>query len=122
DIDRLGINQAAHARGGHFALAGIDRDRSRPAYLGHHPRVVVPEAGLLEPGDVVFFDLAGEPDRLGDRPAAIGIDGDPEIVAGALARRFDALGILLGTEAADLDLASGKPGRLETRHLRAEIG
>src|SRR5262249_29194984 len=122
DVDRPGLDQPAHACRGHFALPGIDRDGGRPAHLGHHAGIVVPEAWLLEPGDVVFLDQAREPDRLGGRPAAVGIDGDPEIVPGALARRLDTLCILFGTETANLDLASGEPGRPEAFHFRAEIG
>ena len=107
---------------GDLALAGIDGDAGRLPHARHLRGIVVPVARLLEPGDVERLDQAGEADGVLRGPAAIGVDAQHEVGPGGLARRRDALGIRLGRQSADLELATGHARRPVHLHLAADIG
>src|ERR1043166_2191979 len=112
DVDRTRRDQPAHAVARNLALPGIDRDRRAAAHLGHAGRVVMPMTRLLEPTDVVRFDEPCEFDRLGDRPAAIGIDRDDEIGSAAIPAGRDPPGIGVRGETPALALAAPHPRAL----------
>src|SRR5262245_1980302 len=90
------IEQPAHAVAGDLRLPGVDGDARRSPHAGHAGDVVVPVAGLLEPGDVEGLDEARETDRLIGRPAAVGIDGKHKVLTRRLAGSGNALCIVLG--------------------------
>ena len=121
EVDRARVEQPAHAVAGDLRLAGGDRDARRLTDAGHQRRVVVPVAGLLEPADVERLDQAREADRVLRRPAAVGVDRQDEIGARRPARRVDSLGVLLGREPADLELAAGHAGPAVRLHLPADV-
>src|SRR5262245_53307281 len=116
------IEHPAHAVARDLRLPGVDGDARRSPHTDHAGHVVVPVAGLLEPGDVEGLYEARETDRLIHRPAAVGIDGKHKVLTRRLAGSGNALCILLRRQPADLELAAGHTGRPVELHLTGDVG
>src|SRR6266542_546675 len=122
EVDGAGVEEPAHAVARDLALAGGDRDARALAHARHQRGVVVPVTGLLEPPDVERLDEPRETNRVLRRPAAVGVDGQDEVGPRRVPRRLDALGISLGRQAADLELAAGHARATIRLHLAADVG
>ena len=79
-------------------------------------------ARLLEPPDVERLDEPREADRVVGRPATVRVHCQNEVGAGGLARGFHTPGVLLGREAANLELAPGHAGPAVGFHLASDVG
>jgi hypothetical protein len=82
----------------------------------------VPAAGLLEPEQVAVGHQAGKADRLGRAPALVGVGGEQEAGPARLPGGAEALGVLLGGQAADLELHPGEAALLDLGHLGGDVG
>ena len=108
EVDRALGHQVAAAARGELALPGADAHAGAEADVAHRAAVVRPDARLLEPVEVEVLDEAREADRVGRRPALVGVGAEDEVRPGGTAGGAEAGGVLLRGEAADLELHPGE--------------
>src|SRR5437762_454114 len=84
DVDGAGGDQIAESEARLLVLARRDRDVGGAAYLGE-PRRVVRRDRLLEPGEIIWLDLAREAERVAHAPRAMRVDHDSDLAPGRLA-------------------------------------
>ena len=103
DVNRAVFHEVTTTRRRVFALPGADRDPAAHPHIAQAALIVLPANRLLKPGDVEVVYPVAELERLRDRIALVGVDGDEEVVAGGRTR-FDADGVFGWSEPANLEL------------------
>src|SRR5262245_41924673 len=86
-------DQVAEPEHGRIVLARGDRNAQRRAHAREPSVVLWRPDGLLEPAELEALEPPADPDRLLDRPGAVRVEHQIDVVAGDLARHRDGLDV-----------------------------